>query len=97
MFKVVVTTPLCFRELVYQRSVLAGKYVEGVMNEKPLLALTVCSRESPNKGSLIFVECASTEAALRLARRIANDTGHIVTLRDEEMQEIDTVLPPTAH
>lgn len=67
------------------------------MDEKPLLALTVCSRGSPNKGSLIFVECANPEAALRLARKIAEETGQIVTVRDTEMQELETVLPPTAH
>lgn len=67
------------------------------MDERPLLALTVCSPKTPNKGSLIFIECADTDAALRLARKIARETGHLVTVRDADMQEIDTVSPPTTH
>ena len=34
---------------------------------------------------------------MRLARKIAEDTGRLDTGRDAEMQEIDTVSPPTMH
>lgn len=67
------------------------------MDQKPLLALTVSHPQTPDKGSLIFIECEDTEAALRLARKIAEETGRLVTVRNAEMQEIDTVLPPTTH
>lgn len=67
------------------------------MDEKPLIAITVSNPATPNKASLILVECANTEAARRLARKIAEETGRSVTVRDTDMREIDTILLPTTH
>jgi hypothetical protein len=45
------------------------------------------------KGSIIVLELKDEAAALRIARKIADETGRGVTVRDAEMALIVTISP----
>ena len=49
------------------------------------------------KGSLIVLEYADEDAALRAARKIASETGRSVTVRDEDMRVICALPTATSH
>lgn len=43
------------------------------------------------QGSLILLEYANEEAAMKVARKIASETGRSVTVRSDDMQVIDAI------
>jgi hypothetical protein len=49
------------------------------------------------KGSVILLEFINEDAALKLARKIALETGRLVTVRGEDDRPIGTMPPVTAH
>ncbi|MCC8978311.1 hypothetical protein [Bradyrhizobium acaciae] len=68
------------------------------MNQKsPLLVNVVNPDAFSGKGSIIVVEYSDPEAAMRAAKKIAEETGRTVTVRDENMNVLGTIPKPTAH
>jgi hypothetical protein len=49
------------------------------------------------KGSIIFLEYIDEDAALKVARKIARETGRLVTVQGEDNRLIDMIPPVTTH
>jgi Tfp pilus assembly protein PilP len=49
------------------------------------------------QGSIIGLEMADEDAAVKIARKIARETGRIVTVRDAEMAVIETIPAASTH
>jgi hypothetical protein len=49
------------------------------------------------KGSLILLEYMDEKAALKVARKIARETGSLVTVQKEDNRLIDVIPPVTTH
>jgi len=69
------------------------------MNQKaPLIIVTVSNPTAfSGEGSIIFLEYVDEDAALKLARKIADETGRLVTVRGEDRRVISTIPPITTH
>ncbi|MHC2466980.1 hypothetical protein [Bradyrhizobium embrapense] len=68
------------------------------MSQKsPLVVNVVNPDASAGKGSIIVVEYSDPEAAMRAAKKIAEETGRTVTVRDESMNVLGTVSKPITH
>ncbi|MGX1353008.1 hypothetical protein AB7M49_006617 [Bradyrhizobium elkanii] len=63
------------------------------MNQKhPLIIINVSNPAAfSGKGSLIVLEYTDEDAARKVARKIALETGRSVTIRSEDMRVIDTI------
>ncbi|WP_407150633.1 hypothetical protein [Bradyrhizobium sp. ORS 86] len=49
------------------------------------------------KGSIIVLEYADEDVAMRAAKKIASETGRRVTIYDEQARVIGTIPAPTTH
>ncbi|WP_461333004.1 hypothetical protein [Bradyrhizobium embrapense] len=49
------------------------------------------------KGSIIVLECASADTAMKVATKIAQETGRHVIVRDDEMNVIGRVSSQAVH
>lgn len=49
------------------------------------------------RGSIIVLELADEDAARKVARQIARETGRAVTVRDEDLVVIDVIPAGTSH
>ncbi|MBR0875299.1 hypothetical protein JQ633_33410 [Bradyrhizobium tropiciagri] len=68
------------------------------MNRTPLIILTILNAAAfSGKGSVIILEYADEAAALRAAQKIAQETGHGVSVRDENARLIGTIPAPAVH
>ena len=68
------------------------------MDQKaPLITISVSNPTSfSGKGSIIFLEYIDKDAALKVARKIARETGHLVTVQADN-RLIDMIPPVTTH
>jgi hypothetical protein len=69
------------------------------MNQKaPLIIIDVSNPAAfSGKGSIIVLEYTDEDAALKVARKIAEETGRSVTVRREEMRVISSISVVTTH
>ena len=69
-----------------------------VMDQKaPLITISVSNPTSfSGKGSIIFLEYIDKDAALKVARKIARETGRLVTVQADN-RLIDMIPPVTTH
>lgn len=69
------------------------------VNVKPLPVIIQVSNPAAfsGQGSIIVVELPDEEAARRLARKLAQETGRQVTVRDAEMDIIEILAAPASH
>lgn len=70
------------------------------MSGKPLLDIIIIDVANTNTAqpeSVIVIDLADEEAALKVAKEIAEKTGRSVTVKDENMIEIQTVPAATSH
>jgi hypothetical protein len=69
------------------------------MDQKaPLIIICVSNPNAfSGKGSIIFLECIDVDAALKVARKIALETGRLVTVQDEDNRLIGMIPPVTTH
>ena len=66
--------------------------------KSPLIIISVLNAAAfSGKGSLIVLELADEEAAKKVARRIALETGRAVTVQTEDMRIIDTIPARATH
>jgi len=50
-----------------------------------------------HRRSIVIVDRADEPTALDVARHIAEETGHSVTVRDAQLIEIETISAPIRH
>ena len=63
----------------------------------PLIIISVSNPSAfAGQGSLIVLEYTDAEAAKKVARKIAQETGRCVTVHGEDMRVIETI-PATTH
>jgi hypothetical protein len=69
------------------------------MNQKaPLIIIDVSNPAAfSGKGSIIVLEYTDEDAALKVARKIAEETGRSVTVRREDMRVISSISVATTH
>jgi hypothetical protein len=69
------------------------------MNQKaPLFIIDVSNPAAfSGKGSIIVLEYTDEDAALKVARKIAEETGRSVTVRREDMRVISSISVVTTH
>jgi hypothetical protein len=69
------------------------------MDQKaPLIIISVSSPTAfSGKGSIIILEYIDVDAALKVARKIALETGRLVTVQDEDNRLIGMIPPVTTH
>jgi hypothetical protein len=69
------------------------------MNQKaPLIIIDVSNPAAfSGKGSIIVLEYRDEDAALKVARKIAEETGRSVTVRREDMRVISSIPVVTTH
>ena len=69
------------------------------MDQKaPLIIISVSNPTSfSGKGSIIFLEYIDEDAALKVARKIARETGRLVTVQGEDNRLIGIIPPVTTH
>jgi hypothetical protein len=69
------------------------------MNQKaPVIIIDVSNPAAfSGKGSMIVVEYTDEDAALKVARKIAEETGRSVTVRREDMGVISSIPAVTTH
>jgi hypothetical protein len=67
------------------------------MNQKaPLIIISVSNPAAfSGKGSIIFLEYIDEDAALKVAQKIAQETGRFVTVQHEGKRVIGTIPPVT--
>jgi hypothetical protein len=70
-----------------------------VMNQKaPSIIIDVSNPAAfSGKGSIIVLEYTDEDAALKVARKIAEETGRSVTVRHEDMRVISSISVATTH
>jgi len=69
------------------------------MDQKaPVIIISVSYPNSfSGKGSIILLEYVDENAALKVARKIARETGCLVTVRGQDSRLIDVIPPVTTH
>jgi hypothetical protein len=69
------------------------------MNQKaPLVIIDVSNPAAfSGKGSIIVLEYVDEDAALKVARKIAEETGRSVTVRREDMRVISSIPAVSTH
>jgi hypothetical protein len=69
------------------------------MSVKPALIVIQVSNPAAfsGQGSIIVVEMPDEDAATRLARKLAQETGRRVTVRNAEMAIIEIIAAPATH
>jgi hypothetical protein len=69
------------------------------MDQKaPLITISVSNPTAfSGKGSIIFLEYIDVDAALKVARKIALETGRLVTVQGEDNRLIGMIPPVTTH
>jgi hypothetical protein len=68
------------------------------MDQRRMIIISVSNPAAfSGKGSVIFIEPTDEDAALKVARKIALETGRLVTVRDEAYRLISTIPPVTTH
>lgn len=69
------------------------------MSVKPALVVIQVSNPAAfsGQGSIIVVEMPDEDAATRLARKLAQETGRRVTVRNAEMAIIEIIAAPATH
>lgn len=66
--------------------------------EAPLIIIDVSNPAAfSGKGSIIVLEYTDEGAALKAARKIAEETGRSVTVRREDMEVISSIPALTTH
>jgi hypothetical protein len=70
-----------------------------MMNQKaPLIIIDVSNPAAfSGEGSIIVLEYTDEDAALKVARKIAEETGRSVTVRREDMRVISSISVVTTH
>lgn len=72
---------------------------DSVMNQK--VPLTIINVSNPaafsGKGIIIILEYTDADAAVKVARKIARETGRAVTVRTEDMRVIAAIPAATPH
>jgi len=70
-----------------------------MMNHKaPLIIIDVSNPAAfSGEGSIIVLEYTDEDAVLRVARKIAEETGRSVTVRREDMRVISSISVVTTH
>jgi hypothetical protein len=64
----------------------------------PMIIIRVSNPSAfSGKGSLILLEYMDEKAAMKVARKIARETGRLVTVQDEDDRLIDVIRPVTTH
>ena len=67
------------------------------MDQPPLIIISVSNPTSfSGKGSIILLEYIDKDAALKVARKIARETGRLVTVQADN-RLIDMIPPVTTH
>lgn len=69
------------------------------MNQKQPFIINVLNQAATfsGRGSIIVLQYADEDAARNVARKIAQETGRIVTVRGKDMRLIDTIPAVTVH
>jgi hypothetical protein len=69
------------------------------MNQKPpAIIIHVTNRAAfSGRGSIIILELADEDAAKKVAQKIAHETGRGVTVRDADMNIIETIPEVSTH
>lgn len=66
--------------------------------KSPTFILELSNAQALSKdGSVIVLEVADDASAMSIARKIAEQTGRHVTVRDADMIAIETIGPPSRH
>lgn len=66
--------------------------------KQPLIIINVSNPAAfSGQGSIIVLEYTDEDAAMRVARKIALETGRCVTVRREDMGAIDAIPAVTTH
>jgi hypothetical protein len=69
-----------------------------MIQRPPLIVISVCNPAAfSGKGSIILLEYTDEDAAKTVARRIAMETGRAVTIRGEDMREIEAIAAAPRH
>ncbi|WP_342712768.1 hypothetical protein AAFG13_17390 [Bradyrhizobium sp. B124] len=69
-----------------------------MIQKPPLIVLDVSNPAAfSGKGSIIVLEYTNEDAAMRVARKIARETGRAVTIRSEDMRVIGSIPAATTH
>ena len=69
-----------------------------MVRKPPLFIIDILNPDAfSGKGSIVMLELADKNSAMRAARRIAAETGRSVTIRKEDMQVIGRISAPTTH
>ncbi|MHC2334401.1 hypothetical protein [Bradyrhizobium sp. USDA 4454] len=76
----------------------AGWGTAMIVPKGPLFIINISNPDAfSGKGSIIMLELADEDAAVRVAQKIAAETGRRVIVRKEDLQVIETIAPPTTH
>ena len=67
------------------------------MSVKPVIIQVSNPAALSGQNSMIVVALPDADAARRLARKLAQETGRHVTVRDAEMEIIDILAAPATH
>jgi hypothetical protein len=68
------------------------------MDRKAVIIIGVSNPTSfSGKGSIILLEYIDEDAALKVARKIARETGRLVTVQGEDNRLIGMISPVTTH
>jgi hypothetical protein len=62
-----------------------------------LIVIDVADIDAVQPRSVIVIDLADEETALKVAQEIAEKTGRSVTVQDEDMIEIRTITAATSH
>ena len=66
--------------------------------KEPLIVINVSNPTAfSGRGSLIVLEFSNEKSALKLAHKIARETGRRVMVRSADMRQIATIPSPTIH
>ncbi|WP_194461727.1 hypothetical protein [Bradyrhizobium sp. CCBAU 53421] len=69
-----------------------------ILQNRPLFIVNISNpRAFSGSGSIIMLEMTDEDEALRVAAKIASETGRSVTVRKENMQVIGTIRASTWH
>ncbi|WP_246788431.1 hypothetical protein [Bradyrhizobium sp. CCBAU 53421] len=69
-----------------------------ILRNRPLFIVNVSNpRAFSGNGSIITLELTDEDAALRVAAKIASETGRSVTVRKENMEVVGRISASTRH
>lgn len=71
---------------------------ERLSQDRPLIIINILNPAAfAGRGSIIMLELVDEAAAMRVARRIALETGRAVVVWREDMSAIATIPAPSTH